>query len=210
MKISSRFIYNFIKEIWNLTACEIVIFPVWINAPPFIKMVAASGTCKTRYPIYFKWRDNVARAVVLPAQGPPVKQILVIGNFPPFIASLSFAWETIGSSMILRDFFPIEISSLSSFLPDLTTWLIVLYIMTFPANPNPFSFFPPLSKVGEFTSDMMSKLLFLVACSIILEIFSFFLISDSLFYFRIWSCSFCLFLIIYCILWIFYSVFNLV
>ena len=52
-----------------------------MNAPPFINIVAASGTCNTLKPIYYRTTDKVAKAVVLPAQGPPVKQILVIGCF---------------------------------------------------------------------------------------------------------------------------------
>jgi len=42
-------------------------------------MVAASGTWRTLNPIYVMTLLRVARAVVLPAHGPPVKQILMIG-----------------------------------------------------------------------------------------------------------------------------------
>jgi hypothetical protein len=48
-------------------------------APPFINRVAASGTYNTLKPIYVSTVVRVVRAVVLPAHGPPVKQILVIG-----------------------------------------------------------------------------------------------------------------------------------
>ena len=81
IKISSRFIWSLIRFIWNFTASLNVIFGVYISAPPFIRIVAASGTYKTRYPIYYKWRVRLAKAVVLPAHGPPVRQILVIGYF---------------------------------------------------------------------------------------------------------------------------------
>ena len=50
-----------------------------MKAPPFIKIVAASGTCNTLNPIYYKTTDKVAKAVVLPAQGPPVRHTLVMG-----------------------------------------------------------------------------------------------------------------------------------
>ena len=79
MKISSSTIYVRITFIWNLTASENVNFLVYIIAPPFINMVAASGTCRTLNPIYVMTLFRVARAVVLPAHGPPVKQILMIG-----------------------------------------------------------------------------------------------------------------------------------
>ena len=64
-------------------------------------MVAASGTRSTLYPIYFRWSDRVARAVVFPAQGPPVRHILVIGSLLSLRASRSLADATIGSSMML-------------------------------------------------------------------------------------------------------------
>ena len=68
-----------------------------MNAPPFIKIVAASGTYNTLKPICYKTTDNVANAVVFPAHGPPVKHILVIGcllSFKAFLASN-------GSSLLL-------------------------------------------------------------------------------------------------------------
>jgi hypothetical protein len=52
-----------------------------INAPPFIRSVAASGTTRTLIPNYVKSYLIDAIAVVLPAQGPPVKHILTILNF---------------------------------------------------------------------------------------------------------------------------------
>jgi hypothetical protein len=48
--------------------------PETMKAPPFIKVVAASGTTKTLMPNYVKSYLISAIAVVLPAQGPPVKQ----------------------------------------------------------------------------------------------------------------------------------------
>jgi len=51
-------------------------------------MVAASGTYSTLKPICYRTTDNVARAVVLPAHGPPVKQILVIGCLLSLMAFL--------------------------------------------------------------------------------------------------------------------------
>jgi hypothetical protein len=75
-------------------------------------MVAASGTKRTLYPIYFRWSESVASAVVLPAHGPPVKHILVIGNLLYCLSSLCLALCTIGSSIILF-FLSIEISSLT-------------------------------------------------------------------------------------------------
>jgi len=42
--------------------------------------VAASGTYKTKKPLSCKAEVRDARAVVLPAQGPPVRQILNIGT----------------------------------------------------------------------------------------------------------------------------------
>lgn len=48
-------------------------------APPFMRRVAASGTSSILKPIWVRVEDRVAIAVVLPAQGPPVRQILVTG-----------------------------------------------------------------------------------------------------------------------------------
>ena len=79
IKLSSRDICSFIRLIWNLTAFAKVILGVSINAPPFIITVAASGTYKTLNPICCKTTESVAKAVVFPAHGPPVKHILVIG-----------------------------------------------------------------------------------------------------------------------------------
>lgn len=59
-----------------------------MKAPPFIKIVAASGTYSTLKPICCKTTDKVAKAVVFPAQGPPVKQILVIGCLLSLMAFL--------------------------------------------------------------------------------------------------------------------------
>jgi hypothetical protein len=67
-----------------------------MKAPPYMSIVAASGTKSTLYPIYFKCRFNVAKAVVLPAQGPPVKQMRVTGHADTYY--LYFAEATIGSS----------------------------------------------------------------------------------------------------------------
>jgi hypothetical protein len=53
-KVSSRAIYIFITFIWNFTASEKDIFPVYMKAPPFMSIVAASGTVKTRYPLEVK------------------------------------------------------------------------------------------------------------------------------------------------------------
>ena len=100
-KISSRFIYNFIKFIWNLTALLKLIFGVWISAPPIMRMVAASGTTSTLYPICFKCSCKVARAVVLPAHGPPVTHIRVIGVLVFCLDSCSLDCCTIGSSILL-------------------------------------------------------------------------------------------------------------
>lgn len=99
MKISSKFIWSFIRFTWNLTAYSSVIFGVWINAPPIFRIVAASGTNKTLYPIYLRWISRVDKAVVLPAQGPPVRQILVMGPLLPFSRSRWLAEVTIGSSI---------------------------------------------------------------------------------------------------------------
>jgi hypothetical protein len=51
--------------------------------------VAASGTSKTLKPSYYSAYCSSASAVVLPAQGPPVTQILVIGFFSSFIMTLN-------------------------------------------------------------------------------------------------------------------------
>ena len=59
-----------------------------MRAPPFIKIVAASGTRSTRYPICFKCSDIVVRAVVLPAHGPPVRQMRVMVVLLPFSSLL--------------------------------------------------------------------------------------------------------------------------
>lgn len=64
--------------IWKRTASANDSFLVSIIAPPFINRVAASGTKRTRKPSCYRTVERVARAVVLPAQGPPVRQILVI------------------------------------------------------------------------------------------------------------------------------------
>jgi hypothetical protein len=45
-------------------------------APPFISSVAASGTVSTTYPSICRSDYSTARAVVFPAQGPPVIQNL--------------------------------------------------------------------------------------------------------------------------------------
>jgi hypothetical protein len=47
-----------------------------MKAPPFMRVVAASGTAKTFMPIYVKLYFRSAKAVVFPAQGPPVRQIV--------------------------------------------------------------------------------------------------------------------------------------
>ena len=60
-----------------------------MKAPPFIRRVAASGTCKTLKPICWSTTDRVANAVVLPAHGPPVRQMRVIGCFDSFRAFLA-------------------------------------------------------------------------------------------------------------------------
>jgi len=52
--------------------------PDTIKAPPFIKVVAASGTTKTLIPSCVKSYLISAIAVVLPAQGPPVKHTRTI------------------------------------------------------------------------------------------------------------------------------------
>jgi hypothetical protein len=54
-----------------------------------MRIVAASGTCNTLNPIYYKTTERVASAVVLPAHGPPVKHILVIGCLLSLIAFLA-------------------------------------------------------------------------------------------------------------------------
>jgi hypothetical protein len=46
-------------------------------APPFMMIVAASGTINTLYPNYCKSCEIEAIMVVLPAQGPPVNRIRV-------------------------------------------------------------------------------------------------------------------------------------
>jgi len=57
-----------------------------MRAPPNMRIVAASGTTRTRYPIYLRCNYNVVNAVVFPAQGPPVIHIRVIGLLPFFKA----------------------------------------------------------------------------------------------------------------------------
>jgi len=57
-----------------------------MRAPPNMRIVAASGTTRTRYPIYLRCNYSVVKAVVLPAQGPPVMHIRVIGLLPFLIA----------------------------------------------------------------------------------------------------------------------------
>jgi hypothetical protein len=49
-----------------------------MKAPPFIRAVAASGTTRTLIPNYVRSYLIDAIAVVFPAHGPPVKQILTI------------------------------------------------------------------------------------------------------------------------------------
>lgn len=46
-------------------------------------MVAASGTYRTLKLILDRYSEIIARAVVFPAEGPPVKQILVIWAVAP-------------------------------------------------------------------------------------------------------------------------------
>ena len=79
--MSSRDICIFITLIWNRTASAKESFLVSIMAPPFIRSVAASGTSRTLKPNCYKTVDRVAKAVVFPAHGPPVRHILVIGCF---------------------------------------------------------------------------------------------------------------------------------
>jgi len=45
-------------------------------APPLIRIVAASGTVRTMKPSCWRSDCKTAKAVVFPAQGPPVMQIL--------------------------------------------------------------------------------------------------------------------------------------
>lgn len=99
IKISSKFIWSFIRFTWNFTAYDSVIFGVWMKAPPILRIVAASGTNRTLYPIYLRCISRVDRAVVLPAHGPPVRHILVIGPLLAFSLSRWLADVTIGSSM---------------------------------------------------------------------------------------------------------------
>ena len=54
--------------------------------PPAIIIVAASGTSKTLKPETVSYSAIVAKAVVFPAQGPPVRQIRVIWCFALEIA----------------------------------------------------------------------------------------------------------------------------
>jgi len=53
-------------------------------------MVAASGTRRTLKPFVVKWSVKVAIAVVLPAQGPPVRQTRKIGCFE---AEITLGWS---------------------------------------------------------------------------------------------------------------------
>ena len=46
-----------------------------MKQPPFIISVAASGTKSTLKPFRVKCYEIVAKAVVLPAHGPPVRQM---------------------------------------------------------------------------------------------------------------------------------------
>ena len=50
------------------------------GTPPLLSIMIASGTCSTLKPIYVSTKDNSESAVVFPAQGPPVRQIRVIGD----------------------------------------------------------------------------------------------------------------------------------
>ena len=116
MKLSSSDIYSFIRLIWNRTALDSVILPVSMKAPPFMSKVAASGTCSTLNPICWSTTDSVARAVVLPAQGPPVRQILVIGcllSLRAFLASSAPA-----SSLRLECLFIVPSSCVLLFLEE--------------------------------------------------------------------------------------------
>ena len=76
--ISSSEIYNFTKFIWYLTAFVKFISFVGIKAPPFFRVFAASGTNNTLKPIWVNIKVSSVKAVVLPAHGPPVRQILVM------------------------------------------------------------------------------------------------------------------------------------
>lgn len=67
-------------------------------APPFISMVAASGTTRTLKPICDRVWLSVARAVVLPAQGPPVRHILMMGNL---LCPMAFEWSRVESFILV-------------------------------------------------------------------------------------------------------------
>ena len=124
-KMSSSCIWSLIKLIWNLTALLKDILGVWIKAPPFIRMVAASGTCKTLYPICLRCNDNVARAVVLPAHGPPVKHILVMGYLVFLFEFESFSLNIEIASSIWLFLLAIDRSSRTSIFSSLDIFLFI-------------------------------------------------------------------------------------
>lgn len=55
-----------------------LISDVGLIAPPFFIMLADSGQINTLNPIWVSFIESSVMAVVFPAQGPPVMQILVI------------------------------------------------------------------------------------------------------------------------------------
>jgi len=80
IKLSSSATYNFIRDFWNINPYASVNPVETIKAPPFMRRVAASGTTNTFTPSCVKSYLIEAIAVVFPAHGPPVKQILTILN----------------------------------------------------------------------------------------------------------------------------------
>ena len=79
-------------------------------------MTAASGTWSTLKPIWVRTRVSSARAVVLPAHGPPVRQILVMGSS---VLRALLAFPKNNSSSRRDDYCSIVRSSkLSSFSSD--------------------------------------------------------------------------------------------
>jgi hypothetical protein len=93
IKLSSSATYNFISDFWNINPYASVNPVDTIKAPPFISRVAASGTTKTFIPNWVKSYLIAAIAVVLPAQGPPVKQILTMLNLSS-IDFVLFIWKS--------------------------------------------------------------------------------------------------------------------
>lgn len=100
-KIFSKAICRLIRLMENKTAsfCDNSCIVELLNALPYMRMVAISGTCKTRYPRCIKVWEIEAIAVVFPAHGPPVTTMRVIDTAsyflirPPNSSSTTLTWR---------------------------------------------------------------------------------------------------------------------